>query len=204
MTSSDSTRALTITQPAFLIDGSDAEFRSLINQLLYFSARLLSVRDGFGEIIGLTGIQYSILISIRQLSADGEVTVNQLADHLHFSGSFVTVETGKLQKRGLITKKRHLQDRRKIVLSITKEGLKLLDMLTQTQQTINNILFEKLGSNQFVQLRDLVKQLATNADSATLELSHLISKYQIQRNGAQQQGAAKTRAKRSASTQPSA
>src|SRR5690606_3688467 len=145
MASPDSNRALTITQPACLIDGSDAEFRSLINKLLYFSARLLAVRDGFGAIIGLTGIQYSILLTIKQLSTQDEVTVNQLADHLHFSGSFVTVETGKLQKRGLITKKRHLLDRRKIVLSITEEGFKLLDRLAETQYAVNRSEERRVG-----------------------------------------------------------
>lgn len=180
MPSPDSNRALTITQPACLIDGSDAEFRSLINKLLYFSARLLAVRDGFGAIVGLTGIQYSILMSIKQLSSEGEVTVNQLADHLHFSGSFVTVETGKLQKRGLIAKRRHLLDRRKMVLTITKEGLKLLEGLTNTQQTINDILFDKLSARDFAQLRKLVSQLVSNSDTATHELSHLVSKLSIQ------------------------
>lgn len=88
---------LTVTNPACLVDGSDAEFRHLVNGLLPFAARLLSVRDGFGTLIGLTGIQYSLLIAIAQLSHDDVVTVNQLADHLHLSGAFITIETGKLK-----------------------------------------------------------------------------------------------------------
>ncbi|MCK9506989.1 MAG: MarR family transcriptional regulator [Pigmentiphaga sp.] len=173
-------RTLTITQPAFLVNGSDAEFRSLINKLLYFSARLLAVRDGFGTLIGLSGVQFSILLSIKQLSAEGEVTVNQLADHLHFSGSFVTVETGKLQKRGLIAKRPHLLDRRKMVLSITEEGFKLLDRLAETQYAVNDILFDKLSARDFAQLHHLFSQMVTNSDAAMLELSHLISKLNIQ------------------------
>ena len=180
MASMNSNRSMTITQPSFLVDGSDAEFRLLINKLLYFSARLLAIRDGFGAIIGLTGIQYSILMSIKQLSSEDEVTVNQLADHLHFSGSFVTVETGKLQKRGLIKKSRHILDRRKMVLSITTAGLTLLEGLTETQQTINDILFDKLNARDSTQLRKLVSQLVSNSDSATLELTHLVSKLNIQ------------------------
>lgn len=184
MVSPDSTRALTITQPALLIDGSDAEFRSLINKLLYFSARLLAVRDGFGSIMGLTGIQHSIMLSIKQLALEGEVTVNQLADYLHFSGSFVTVETGKLQKRGLIAKRRHLQDRRKMVLSITPEGAKLLTELAPTQAKVNNILFDNLNARDFAQLHHLFEQLVSNSDAATLELAHLVSKHNIQKETA--------------------
>ena len=83
--------ALTITNPACLVDGTDTEFRHLINGLLPFAARLLSVRDGFGTIIGLTGIQYSLLVSVSHLSHGESVTVNRLADHLHLSGAFVTI-----------------------------------------------------------------------------------------------------------------
>lgn len=179
MTSSGSKQSLTITNPNFLVNGSDAEFRSLINQMLYFSARLLSVRDGFGTLIGLSGIQYSILMSVKGLSRADEVTVNQLAEHLHLSGSFVTIETGKLQARGLIEKKRHHVDGRKIVLSVTKEGKKILGTLTSSQQTINDILFEKLSANEFKMLSSVMTRLATNCDTATLEIGHLISKLNV-------------------------
>ncbi len=189
MTTSDSKQALTITKPAFLVNGSDAEFRILINRLLYFSARLLTVRDGFGAIIGLSGIQYSILMSIKALSSQGEVTVNQLAEHLHFSGSFVTMETGKLRTRNLITKKRHDLDRRKIVLDITEAGKKLLSDLTGTQQAINDILFENLNTQQAKMLYNVLGQLVSNCDAATLELSHLVSRLNIQQGSSTRSGA---------------
>lgn len=184
MSSSATKQALTITNPSLLVDGSDAEFRVLINRLLYFSTRLLSVRDGFGAILGLTGIQFSIMMSIRALSSEEDVTVNQLADHLHLSGSFVTIETGKLQARGLVTKKRHHLDGRKIVLSVTKEGKKLLSTLTTTQQTINDLLFDKLSAADFRTLNSIADRLVSNADVATLELSHMVSKLSVQQSAA--------------------
>lgn len=182
MSSTASKQDLTITNPNLLVDGSDADFRVLINRLLYFSTRLLSVRDGFGAILGLTGIQYSILMSVRALSTEEDVTVNQLADHLHLSGSFVTIETGKLQARGLVSKKRHHLDGRKIVLHITKEGRKLLGALTSTQQTINDMLFDKLSAADFRNLNAIADRLVSNADVATHELSHMVSKLSVQQN----------------------
>lgn len=180
MSSSSSRETLTITHPAFLPDGTDADFRVLINRLLYFSTRLLSVRDGFGSLVGLSGIQYSILMSVKALSTEDEVTVNQLADHLHLSGSFITIETGKLQNQGLLKKRRHALDGRKIVLSITREGKKVLTQLTQTQQTINDLLFVNLTAAEAKVLANVAGRLVTNVDSAMLELSHLVSKSNIQ------------------------
>lgn len=176
MSSVNSKKLLTITNPAFLVEGSDTDFRVLINHLLYVATRLLSVRDGFGSMLGLSGIQYSILMSVKALSTEDEVTVNQLADHLHLSGSFITIETGKLQSQGLVKKHRHLVDGRKIVVSITKEGLKLLATLTETQQTINDILFANLSATEFRLLSKVAGTLVVNVDAGVLELSHLISK----------------------------
>jgi DNA-binding MarR family transcriptional regulator len=168
--------ALTITNPACLVDGTDTEFRHLINGLLPFAARLLSVRDGFGTIIGLTGIQYSLLVSVAHLSHGEAVTVNRLADHLHLSGAFVTIETGKLKKLGLIDKRSDPDDKRKMRLTMTSNGVKLLRELAATQQRINNVLFEGVTKAEFKALCSVVDRLVANGDRATLDLSHQIAR----------------------------
>ncbi|MFM0304275.1 MarR family transcriptional regulator [Paraburkholderia sediminicola] len=167
---------LTVTNPACLVDGTDAEFRRLVNGLLPFAARLLSVRDGFGTLIGLTGIQYSLLIAIAQLSHEDVVTVNQLADHLHLSGAFITIETGKLKKLGLIDKRSHPDDKRKMRLTVTSAGSKLLKELAAKQQHINDVLFEGVTKTEFKVLCSVVDRLVANGDRATLDLSHLIAR----------------------------
>ena len=57
--------------------------------------------------------------SFAHLSHDDVVTVNRLADHLHLSGAFVTIETGKLKKLGLIDKRADPDDKRKMRLTVT-------------------------------------------------------------------------------------
>lgn len=168
--------SLTASNEALLVDGSDAHFRHFVNGLLQFSSRLLSVRDGFGKFIGLTGIQYSILVSIAHLrQKEDDVTVNQLAEHLHLSGAFVTIETGKLKKLGLVEKDSHPDDKRKIRLAVTPTALALLDELRATQRKINDILFERLTPDQFRMLESLVDTLVSNADRATLDLGHILA-----------------------------
>jgi DNA-binding MarR family transcriptional regulator len=158
--------ALTITNPACLVDGTDTEFRHLINGLLPFAARLLSVRDGFGTLI----------VSVAHLSHGEAVTVNRLADHLHLSGAFVTIETGKLKKLGVIDKRSDPDDKRKMRLTVTSNGVKLLRELAATQQRINNVLFEGVTKTEFKALCSVVDRLVANGDHATLDLSHLIAR----------------------------
>jgi DNA-binding MarR family transcriptional regulator len=179
MTKLEEDAVLTITNPACLVDGTDTEFRHLINGLLPFAARLLSVRDGFGTLVGITGIQYSLLVSVAHLSQADVVTVNRLADHLHLSGAFVTIETGKLKKLGLIDKRADPEDKRKMRLEITRAGSKLLRGLAETQQRINNVLFEGVTKAEFKALCAVVDRLVTNGDRATLDLAHLIARKDI-------------------------
>ncbi|WER44642.1 MarR family transcriptional regulator [Cupriavidus sp. WKF15] len=178
MASKASSKTLTITNPACLVDGSDTEFRHLVNGLLPFAARLLTVRDGFGSLIGLTGVQYSLIRSIAHLSRQGDVTVNQLADHLHLSGPFITIETGKLKKLGLIDKKAHPEDRRKMLLTITPAGTRLLGELLPVQQRINDVLFDGVTRTEFKVLCSIVDRLVANGDRAALDLEHLHARRQ--------------------------
>src|SRR3979411_2173642 len=83
----------TVTRPELLIEGSDRAFRQFVHDTLAFSARLQQVRGQLGQVIGLSGTQYTVLIAIAHLSGTEEkVGVNLVADHLHFSGAFITIE----------------------------------------------------------------------------------------------------------------
>ncbi|WP_175775973.1 MarR family winged helix-turn-helix transcriptional regulator [Burkholderia anthina] len=175
MAISNDEHRLSITTEACLVDGTDAAFRYLINGLLPFAVRLRSVRDGFGSLIGLTGIQYSLLISIAHHSPDGAWTVNRLADHLHLGAAFVALETDKLRKFGLVEKQRHPEDRRKTRLTITSSASALLRGLARRQQDINDVLFDGVTHAEFKVLCSLVDRLVTNGDKATLHLQQYLA-----------------------------
>ncbi|MDX3904685.1 MAG: MarR family transcriptional regulator [Pigmentiphaga sp.] len=167
---------LTITQPACLVDGSDAQFRQLIHAMVAFSARLLSVRDGFGTLMGITGIQYSILVSIAHQKPHTKVTINKVASHLHLSGPFVTIETGKLHKMGLVEKTTNPKDKREVLLAITPEGRKLFEQIAPDQQKINDVLFEGITAREFKTLCSIFERMVDNGDRASMDIIHLIAR----------------------------
>lgn len=167
---------LTITRKSCLVDGSDAEFRKLIHAMMAFSARLLTIRDGFGTLISLSGIQFSILISIAHHSVNNKLTVNMVASHLHLSAAFVTIETGKLMKKGIINKTPNPEDKREILLSVTPAGHELLTQLAPDQQMINDVLFDSISRKEFQTMRDIFDRMVHNADKAHLDLTHLINR----------------------------
>lgn len=164
---------LTVSRTELLTRGSDGDFRDFVHGLLAFSARLEGVRQGFAALLGLTGIQYTVLISIRHLQNEGEVTVGAIADHLHLSGAFITIETGKLVRSGLITKVQNLKDRRRVCLRVTSRGRDLLARLAPVQVAVNDTLFDFLRADQFRAAAAMMDRIVASGDRALSLLGHL-------------------------------
>ena len=80
---------LTVSRPALLAGGSDAEFRSLIHDLIAYGHRLDACRDAFASIAGISGVQYEILMRVSRTPG---LPVGEVAARLHRSGAFITIE----------------------------------------------------------------------------------------------------------------
>ena len=158
--------ALTTSRPELLVDGSDQQFRRLVHSLFGFLIRHQTLREGHAAVIGLPGIEYTTLISIRHLAALGDVHVKSVANHLHLSGAFVTTVTNKLEIKGLIEKAAHPVDRRRLSLTVTRRGAELLERLAPTQMQVNDIQFGCLSARDFQQLLDVVQRLVESSDRA--------------------------------------
>ena len=77
------TAPLTVSRPALLARGSDAEFRGLIHDLIAYGHKLDACRDAFAAIAGISGVQYEILMLVSR--ADG-LSIGEVAARLHRSG----------------------------------------------------------------------------------------------------------------------
>jgi MarR family transcriptional regulator, organic hydroperoxide resistance regulator len=159
--------ALTVTRPELLVNGSDRHFRRLVHSFFGFLSRHEAIRRGHGARIGLLGVEYTTLISIRHLDAEeGDVNVNRVAEHLHLSGAFVTNITNKLLKRGLIHKSVDPADRRRVKLQVADKGNALLAELAPMQRQVNDAEFGCLSQAEFLQLLSLVERLIASSEDA--------------------------------------
>ena len=166
------TAAPTVSNPAFLIDGNDHAFRRMIHDSLAFAARLEAVRDGFARLVGITGVQYTILISVYHLQFDENVSVSRVADHLHLSGAFITNETNKLVRLGLLEKETDPADRRRSILRTTPEAQRRLARLSEVQREVNDEHFAPLAQDDaFERFRETMGELVESTDRA-LALLH--------------------------------
>ena len=81
---------LSVTRPEILIDGSDREFRRLIHRMLIGAARVEVVRESIAARIGVSGTQYTMLMSVLHLQGPGGISISALADYREVTGPHVT------------------------------------------------------------------------------------------------------------------
>ncbi len=72
----------------------------------------------------LTGPQLATLRGAQKL---GEVSISILARAVHLSQPTVSGILNRLERRGLVVRKRSADDRRSVVIGMTEEGLSVLD-----------------------------------------------------------------------------
>lgn len=161
----------TVSRRALLVKGSDAEFRSLIHDLIAYGHRLDACRDAFARIARISGVQYEILMLVSR--ADG-LSVGEVAARLHRSGAFITIEANRMVAQGILDKAADPRDGRKVRLKLNAKSLVLLEKLAPYQRRVNDVLFEKLDAREFRHLRALARELVTSGDRAMAMLEHLI------------------------------
>lgn len=161
----------TVSRPALLVKGSDAEFRRLIHDLIAYGHRLDVCRDAFAAIAGVSGVQYEILMLVSR--ADG-LSVGEVAARLHRSGAFITIEANRLAEQGILQKNADPEDGRRVLLKISSKGFGLLERMAPYQRRINDVLFERLDAKRFREMRKLAEDLLASGDRAVAMLEFLM------------------------------
>jgi MarR family transcriptional regulator, organic hydroperoxide resistance regulator len=147
---------LTISRAALLERSSDQRFRTLIHDLFTIADRMNVVRAHLGRRLGLTGPQYSLLVTVAQLQGTDGVSVGRIANTLHVSSAFVASQSGILVGRRLLVKQQSSNDRRNILISLTPTAIERIKSLASEIRSVNDIFFATLDRATF-------KALATAA-----------------------------------------
>ena len=168
-------RRLTVAKSDLLEGGSDARFRDMLYDFFAFGSRLEEARARFAGYIGLTPPQYLILIAVGRGAPDNELGVAQVAERLHLSGAFVTIELNKLVKSDLVEKRPHPSDGRRVTLTVTAAGFAKLEQLASLQRPVNDALFAPLDREAFEALSGVMRRLASGAEQAIHLADHIIA-----------------------------
>lgn len=158
---------LTTSTEALLEDGSDRRFRQMVYDLLHLEAQMREARDRLAAAMGVSGPAYAIMMVIGQ---NGGIRVGDVAARLHVSGAFVTVETGRLMRQGLVVKRQDPADRRAVLLRLSEEGRARIERIAPTIRVVNDYFFGDLTRAEFDVMSRVTRRLGEKSVSALLNV----------------------------------
>lgn len=119
---------------------------------LYSSSRF--VNRAYAPLLDKLGITYPQYLVLLVLWESDELTVNQIGERLYLDSGTLTPLLKRMEKAGLLKRKRSAEDERKVIIYLTNEGVSMKEDAYQ----VPKLLMEK-NSLPLEELISLKKQL---------------------------------------------
>lgn len=121
--------------------------------------------------VGLTMPQ---LIILQYVHSQTEVSVGRIAKNNHLGDATVTGILERLEKRGLLLKRKSRRDRRSVLISITEQGVALLQRAPPVMQEGFVDRFNELPKWNQAMIHSAVQQLVHIMNAASIQASSFL------------------------------
>ena len=122
---------------------------------LYAASR--KIINAYTPILKPLGITYTQFIVFMVLWESDNLAVGEIGARLHLDNGTLTPLLKKMEKEGYISRKRSPQDERTVIISLTKDGLKMKDKARDIPKKIKNCV--NLSSEDAGELYRILYQL---------------------------------------------
>ena len=122
--------------------------------------------------VGLTGPQLTIL---QEVASTGEVSVGEVARAISLSQGTVTGILERLEKRGLVTRRRSHSDRRRKMVQVTAAGEQLLEKAPPLMQEVFVERFSSLQEWEQTMILSSLQRLVTIMDAKTIQAAPILT-----------------------------
>ena len=148
----------------------------ITDQILISLRRIVRAIDqhsrSLAQEYGLTGPQ---VILLRELVRNGEMHIAELAKNISLSHATVTDILNRLEKRALICRMRSLTDRRRIMVTPTKQAIALIEQSPPLLQEQFTGQLEKLQDWELTQTLSVLQRVALMMDAKQFDASPLLT-----------------------------
>ncbi len=122
--------------------------------------------------VGLTGPQLAIL---QELSRQGNISTGELAKAISLSQATVTGILERLEKKGLVERTRSDNDRRRVIVNVTEDCIRLLEKApSQLQESFVNTFHELEEWEQSMILSSL-QRIVSMMDAKQIDAAPLLT-----------------------------
>jgi DNA-binding MarR family transcriptional regulator len=137
-----------------------------ISQSIAINSRSLVKR------VGLTGPQLTI---IQEVFSSGEVSIGEVAKAISLSQGTVTGIIERLEKRGLVIRRRSDSDRRRVLVQTTAAGRQLLETAPPLMQELFVERFNNLQEWEQTMILSSLQRLITIMDVKSIESDPILT-----------------------------
>ena len=122
--------------------------------------------------VGLTGPQ---LVILQEISSLGEVTAGEIAQAVSLSQATVTGILERMEKRGLLTRQRSDQDKRRIMVRITESGKQVLENAPPVMQEAFVERFSSIQEWEQTMILSSLQRLVSIMDAKTIQAAPFLA-----------------------------
>ena len=120
------------------------------------------------QTVGLTGPQLSVL---RTIDHQGEIAAGKLAAEIHLSQGTLTTILERLERRGLIARRRCKQDKRRVLCTLTTAGQEVLASVPTPLQDDFVASFQRLAEWEQTLMLSSLQRVAEMLNAQQLEVA---------------------------------
>lgn len=161
----------TVSHASLLAHGGDEPFRQALYLMVLAFGRLQACREAFGRAMSLTGSQFAVLIGTAYCQNVDGVSIRALADHVQLAATHVTTEVGRLIRKGLLTKRINANDRRGVLVKLSRRGETALLQIAPFVRDVNDLLFADVPRAEFAAVAHFLRVFANNGERALAEIA---------------------------------
>lgn len=159
---------LTVTRRSLLVDGSDRDFRELVDSMVLFATRLQEVRALLAAHMHVSPPQFRIVMALARAETP-EMTATTLAAALEVSTAFIVTEAQKLGEMGFVTRRKNPDDARSFLIALSDQGRARVTETAPLMCLVNDTLFAGIDRPTMQQLARQTQDLL-KASVATMAL----------------------------------
>jgi DNA-binding MarR family transcriptional regulator len=113
----------------------------------------------FAEALEPFGVRPRHVAALIELRDHGELTQQSLCARLHIDPTNLVAILNELEQRGLATRRRDPEDRRRHIVEVSKSGVAVIEKVSEVMDGVENELLEGLEPGEREQLEGLLTSI---------------------------------------------
>jgi MarR family transcriptional regulator, organic hydroperoxide resistance regulator len=140
-----------------ILSGGQPDLDAIVEAILYLYTESRRLTKELAGRYGLTGPQLAV---VKMLEPVGKLSLSELSSQIRARNSTVTGIIDRMEREGLVVRRRSQQDRRVINIELTTKGRELASEIPIEPVQIFRRVLEELSPRDATELRRILNKLA--------------------------------------------